>query len=156
MKIEDLQNEKAIAYCRVSTKKQDKEGWSLDAQQDRIINSCRRHGIRLDKKDIYEEVKSARVTGRDKFNDVCDKLEVELHKKNGKRLLVATTLDRLYRNVDDQYKIHKLVEKGLIIVIFNDNIVFHKDVETNTYSTFLNLSREAVVYSKKTFRCRKR
>lgn len=82
-------NEKYVAYLRVSTQKQGYSGLGLEAQKEIIHNYLR------DTKPIaeYVEIESGRKTDRPKLTEA-----LALCRKNGAKLIVAK-LDRLARNV---------------------------------------------------------
>jgi len=89
--------EKAIAYVRVSTEEQSKEGVSLDAQEQRIRAYAAMRG--LDLIAIYrEEGVSAKIPLRSRPQGA--KLVKDLAKKRAKHV-ITVKLDRLFRNAAD-------------------------------------------------------
>jgi DNA invertase Pin-like site-specific DNA recombinase len=85
-------SKKAVAYYRVSTKKQGRSGLGLDSQQERVAELSQREGYDLVQ--AYTEIESG--TGKRKR----PQLEAALNKSReiGATLLIAK-LDRLARNV---------------------------------------------------------
>ena len=106
---------KAIIYARVSTKEQDKEGFSIPAQ----IKFLNEYAIKNDFTIIkeFKDTETAKKAGRTGFNDMLQFLKKN---KEFKRIIVEKT-DRLYRNFKDyvlidesEYEIH-LVKEGSIL-----------------------------------------
>ena len=60
----------AYGYARVSTKRQEAEGYSLEAQQEQIENYCKANGYEL--KDMYSESMSGSNSNRPQLNEVLD------------------------------------------------------------------------------------
>lgn len=86
---------KVIAYCRVSTTKQDDEGVSLDMQRERLINYCQ--ALDLELVDIVQEAASAKsIKKRPIFCDVRERLIA-----GEADALLVFKLDRLTRSVRD-------------------------------------------------------
>jgi len=114
----------AYAYIRVSTERQEDEGYSLPAQENHIIDYAKRLGFSLEHDHIYREAKSAKKAGRKVFNKMLEKIQKE---KSPVKLLVDKT-DRLGRNNYDHYKIELLMEeKGLQLHIVKENKVIDKN-----------------------------
>ena len=86
---------KVAIYIRVSTKKQVEEGYSLDAQKERLIKLCETNGYIVYK--VYaDEGKSGKDTNRPAFQEMMEDM------KNGcfDKILVMK-LDRISRSVID-------------------------------------------------------
>ena len=118
---------KAVLLARVSTKEQT-EGFSLNAQVDRIEGYIEKHKdlqLEDDAKFVFDE--SARKTDRTKFDDVLR--YVEKHKQNGVVAICSDKVDRLIRNFAQSiHKFNKLLEAGEIELHFvSDNLVMAKD-----------------------------
>ena len=80
-------------YCRVSTKRQAKDGNSLDAQEQEILS-------KYSDAHIYKEAYTGTTTDRPVFNEVIQQMQ-----KND--MLVVSKLDRLARNTEEGIKIVK-------------------------------------------------
>lgn len=85
-------SKKAVAYYRVSTRKQGQSGLGLEAQQMAITSHANRRGLKII--DSYTEIE----TGTSKRNRVEIYRAIEAAKENNATLLIAK-LDRLARNV---------------------------------------------------------
>ncbi|MDA8700360.1 recombinase family protein [Euryarchaeota archaeon] len=90
---------RAVAYARVSSKRQAEEGVSLDAQVERLISYAEFRGLELDPEDIYidDGISAAihlwsRPAGR-KMRDTI------YHERVGH--VLALKMDRLFRDVQD-------------------------------------------------------
>jgi len=82
---------KFIAYYRVSTKKQERSGLGLDAQQSAVSEYVRREGGRLI--DSYRETESGRVSSRPELTKAV------AHARRAGATLVTAKLDRLSRDL---------------------------------------------------------
>src|SRR5450759_3506882 len=83
---------KALTYARVSSKEQEKEGFSIPAQQKLLEGYACENGFRLEAR--YVDVETAKRAGRTGFAEM-----VALLRKNPKcRVLIVEKTDRLYRN----------------------------------------------------------
>lgn len=90
-----MKKHKVAIYIRVSTKKQVEEGYSLDAQKERLIKLCETNGYIVYK--VYaDEGKSGKDTNRPAFQEMMEDM------KNGcfDKILVLK-LDRISRSVID-------------------------------------------------------
>ncbi len=103
---------KAVIYARVSSKGQEKEGFSIPAQLDLLRKFANDHDFQVVEE--YTEAESAKSAGRTKFNEMLKYLKKH---KDVKTILVEKT-DRLYRNFADyvnlsceEYNIY-LVKEG--------------------------------------------
>lgn len=85
---------KAVAYARVSSKKQEDEGFSIPAQI-KLINSYAQKN-NIDLINIFTESETAKKAGRKAFNEMLEYIK----KHNIDTILVEKT-DRLYRNFKD-------------------------------------------------------
>lgn len=86
---------KVVLYARVSSKEQEREGYSIPAQLELLRNYASKHNMKIVKE--YEDVETAKYTGRTNFNEMIKFLKSS---KDCKTILVEKT-DRLYRNIPD-------------------------------------------------------
>ena len=93
----------AIIYCRVSTKEQAEQGYSLDGQE----KDCRKfaidHGYEVDKTFI-ERGESAKTTDRTKLQEL---IKYTVENKKHLNVLIIWKYDRLARNLSDQTELVK-------------------------------------------------
>jgi site-specific DNA recombinase len=107
---------KAVAYSRVSTKEQDREGFSIDAQKKLLAGYAQTNGIAVAKE--FVDVETAKATGRTNFGEMIQYLK----KHPGIRAILVEKTDRLYRNLKDwvtldefeDVEIH-LVKEGVVL-----------------------------------------
>lgn len=100
---------RVVIYIRVSTEEQAKEGYSLDAQKERLLNFCKSQegwGI----VEVYvEEGRSAKDLNRPELQRLLKDAN------NGKfDVVLVYRLDRLTRSVLDLYELLQLFEKNSI------------------------------------------
>jgi DNA invertase Pin-like site-specific DNA recombinase len=90
--------EKAVGYVRVSTEEQEKEGISIDAQEDRIKSYAKMRGF-----DLVHIYRDPAVSGFKPLAKRSDgKLLAEaLAKRDGTKHVIAVKLDRLFRRAAD-------------------------------------------------------
>ena len=104
----------AVGYGRVSSKKQEDEGFSIPAQVKLLNSYAQKNGIELVK--IFTESETAKKAGRKAFNEMLAYI-----KKNNIRKVIVEKTDRLYRNFKDyvtlddyDLEVH-LVKEGTIL-----------------------------------------
>ncbi len=97
------QTKNAVIYVRVSSKLQDREGYSLDAQIRLLGDYAEANGLRVVKK--FVEVETAKASGRKAFGEM-----VEYFRANREicRTLLVEKADRLTRNFRDAVTIDSL------------------------------------------------
>ncbi len=106
---------RAVLYARVSSKEQDREGFSIDAQLKLLRSYAEENGIRVVEE--YVDVETAKVAGRTNFNAMVG--YVRRH-PSVDTILVEKT-DRLYRNLRDWVTIDEfdidvhLVKEGVVL-----------------------------------------
>ena len=86
---------KVVLYARVSSKDQEREGYSIPAQFELLRNYAKKHNMIILKE--YEDVETAKCAGRTNFNEMTKFLKSS---KDCHTILVEKT-DRLYRNLPD-------------------------------------------------------
>ncbi len=135
---------KAIIYSRVSTKDQEREGYSIPAQLRILKEYAENHSLRVVQE--FKDTESAGKAGRKAFSEMVNLIKTD---KSVGIILVEKT-DRLYRNFKDQVIIDELnVEIHFVKdnrIISNDSKPSDKfvhDIETAQARFYLNnLSQE--------------
>ena len=84
----------AVAYARVSSKKQEDEGFSIPAQIKLLESYAKKNGIKIEQ--FFKESETAKRAGRKAFNEML----AFIKEKKINTILVEKT-DRLYRNFKD-------------------------------------------------------
>ena len=85
---------KAVIYARVSSKEQEKEGFSIPAQIKFLTEYAKKNLFIIDK--IFQESETAKKAGRKAFNEMLSYI-----KENNINTVLVEKTDRLYRNFKD-------------------------------------------------------
>jgi site-specific DNA recombinase len=85
----------AVIYSRVSTKDQEREGYSIPAQQKLLREYARKNELEIVRE--FVDVETAKVAGRKQFEEMVRFLSQNRHC----RTLIVEKTDRLYRNFRD-------------------------------------------------------
>lgn len=122
--LDSINGNACVIYARVSSKEQEKEGFSIPAQ----LKLLRKYAIEKNfviKKE-YIDVETAKKAGRDNFNKMVEFLQNEQKIKIDNRccMILVEKTDRLYRNLKDYVT---LDEMDLEIHLVKDNQVISKD-----------------------------
>jgi site-specific DNA recombinase len=92
----------AVLYTRVSSREQEQEGFSLDAQLKLLREYALRNGLRIDRE--FQDVETAKVSGRTQFTEMV----AHFKRNRNCRVLVVEKTDRLYRNFRDAVTLEDL------------------------------------------------
>src|SRR5215471_13286681 len=84
----------AVKYGRVSSKEQEKEGFSIPAQWKLLDQYAKTEGCRIVREFI--DIESAKKPGRPGFEQM-----IKFLKRSSVRVLLVEKTDRLYRNLKD-------------------------------------------------------
>ncbi len=109
----------AVLYARVSSKDQEKEGFSIPAQQKLLRGYADDQNLMVVKE--FTDVETAKRAGRTQFGHMLEYLKK--HEKTCKIILVEKT-DRLYRNLKDWVTLDEL---DLEIHLAKEGIVLSDD-----------------------------
>ena len=106
----------AVLYVRVSSKEQEKEGFSIPAQRKLLTEYATQQGLHIVRE--FEDIETAKRAGRTAFGEMVTFLH-EYH--SPKPVLLVEKTDRLYRNIKDwvtigdhDLEVH-LVKEGVIL-----------------------------------------
>ena len=115
----------AVIYARVSSDEQEKEGFSIPAQQKLLTKYAAENGISIVEE--YIDVETAKAAGRTGFNEMVEFFERQAKIKDEERrcrtILVEKT-DRLYRNLKDYVTLDEL---RVDIHFVKENVVLSPD-----------------------------
>jgi site-specific DNA recombinase len=106
---------KAVVYARVSSKEQEKEGFSIPAQLKLLEEYAGRYGFLVAQE--YVDVETAKQTGRAAFGEMIGYLKAH----PSIRVLLVEKTDRLYRNLKDWVTVDDLeveihfVKEGVLL-----------------------------------------
>src|SRR3982074_2164934 len=92
----------AVIYASVSSKEQEKEGFSIPAQLKLLKEYAAAQGFTVAQ--VYVDVETAKQTGRASFGEMIAYLKAH---PSVRAMLVEKT-DRLYRNLKDWVTVHQL------------------------------------------------
>lgn len=109
---------KAVIYLRVSSKKQEQEGFSIPAQRKLLLDFARAKNFKITKE--FEDDETAKSEGREHFGLMVDYIK---QNKDVEAVLVEKT-DRLYRNFKDYVTIDEL---GVSVYLVKENEVLGKN-----------------------------
>ena len=98
----DPAKRQAVIYARVSSKEQEKEGYSIPAQIKMLKDYAAQEGISVTQE--YIDVETAKTTGRAAFGEMVAYLRAHPMV----RILLVEKTDRLYRNLKDWVTIDEL------------------------------------------------
>ena len=109
---------KVAIYIRVSTKKQAEEGYSLEAQKERLEKLCETNGYIIYK--VYsDEGKSAKNTKRDAYQEMMEDMREGKFDK-----IIVTKLDRISRSlIDLEELIQDLQKNGIFSCYLQKNVL---------------------------------
>ena len=96
------QSPQAVIYARVSTKEQEKEGFSIDAQLKLLRDYASANGYAVLQE--YVDVETAKRAGRTNFTEMVGFFKKMKKSKAGaemRRVILVEKTDRLYRNLKD-------------------------------------------------------
>ena len=89
-------------YARVSSKEQEKEGFSIPAQLKLLCQYAMDQGFPIIQE--YVDVETAKRAGRTGFTEMVGFFKKQMKGRastNGRRILLVEKTDRLYRNLKD-------------------------------------------------------
>ena len=119
-----LSHQEAVLYARVSSKEQEKEGFSIPAQF-KLLNKYAADN-RLQVVHEYVDVETAKKSGRAGFTEMIKFLRKEGRSKQSSpcRILLVEKTDRLYRNLKDWVTIDEL---DLEIHFVKENVILSQE-----------------------------
>ena len=116
---------KAAIYARVSSKEQEKEGFSIPAQLKLLTAYAAEKGFSIVQQ--YVDVETAKRAGRSAFTTMVEFFRRESKAKTAQnpcRVLLVEKTDRLYRNLKDWVTLDEL---DLEVHFAKENVVFSRD-----------------------------
>ena len=107
-----------MVYARVSSKEQEKEGFSIPAQLKLLKEYASAQGFEVDRE--YVDVETAKQSGRTSFGEMVAFLQAH----PGVRVMLVEKTDRLYRNLKDWVTVDEL---GVEIHFAKEGVVLSRD-----------------------------
>lgn len=117
-----VQSMQAVSYARVSSKEQEKEGFSIPSQQKQLHSYAQAEGFRIAQE--YVDVETAKHTGRTNFSEMVQYLK----KHPNIRVILVEKTDRLYRNLKDWVTLDEL---DIEIHLVKEGIVLSRDSKSS-------------------------
>jgi site-specific DNA recombinase len=114
-----------VSYLRVSSKEQEREGYSIDAQRRLLTDYAARNGVRVVAE--FVEAETAKATGRRQFDQMLRHLKTN---KSVTAILVEKT-DRLHRNITDWAKVDALLALDVQVHLVKEGEVIGKDSKSS-------------------------
>jgi site-specific DNA recombinase len=108
----------AVTYARVSSKDQEREGYSIPAQRKTLMEYAPRNGFQVVRE--FVDVETAKCAGREQFGEMIAFLR---HNPKCRTVIVEKT-DRLYRNFRDYLSLEEL---GVEIHLAKEGQIINKD-----------------------------
>ncbi len=115
---QETSGNRAVAYVRVSSKDQEREGFSIPAQSKLLSDYAGANGLRIVEE--FADVETAKRSGRANFSAMVQYLK----KHPSIRSILVEKTDRLYRNLKDWVTIDEL---GVEIHFVKENVVLSAD-----------------------------
>ena len=109
---------KAVTYARVSSKEQEKEGYSIPAQDKLLQGYAGQNSLTIVRK--FVDVETAKKAGRTGFENMLRFLK----SNTSCRIILVEKTDRLYRNIKDWVTLDEL---GLDIHFVKEGVVISPD-----------------------------
>ena len=114
---------KAVLYARVSSKEQEREGFSIPAQLKLLQEYAFRNDFRILQE--FVDIETAKTTGRQNFESMVQFLK----KDRDCRIVLVEKTDRLYRNLRDAVTLEDL---DIEIHLVKEGQVISKDAKSQT------------------------
>jgi site-specific DNA recombinase len=112
----------AFSYARVSSREQEREGYSIPAQRKLLAEYARTRGFSIKRE--FVDIESAKNPGRKEFTNMLRLLESD----SACRIVLVEKTDRLYRNRTDALSFETLIEKrGIEIHLVKEGRVIGKE-----------------------------
>ena len=112
----------AVIYARVSSREQEREGYSIPAQLKLLHEYARQRGLKVVRE--FVDVESAKNPGRREFGNMLRFLETD----EQCRVVVVEKTDRLYRNRTDALRVEQLEqERNIEVHLVKESTVIGKD-----------------------------
>ena len=116
----------AVMYARVSSREQEREGYSIPAQRKLLTEYAASRGFQIVR--TFVDVESAKNPGRKEFGNMLRMLATD---SDCRAVLVEKT-DRLYRNRTDSLAFEDLIEnRGLELHLVKENRVISKNCRSH-------------------------
>lgn len=120
---------KAIVYARVSSKDQERDGFSIPAQKKLLLEYAKLKGLIIE--EVFEEAETAKCAGRKEFERMLE----FLHSRSDIHDILVEKTDRLYRNFKDYTRLD-VEQMGLRIHLVKEGEIISK--ESKSHQKFIH------------------
>lgn len=136
-----MANTRTVAFARVSSKAQEEEGYSLDAQLKVLKQYCREHKL-----DVVTEFRISETASKNERRTVFREMLHYIEKNKITNLVVEKT-DRLTRNFRDALVVDDWLEadQQRVLHMVKEGLVIHKHSRSDTklmWNIYLSLSKK--------------
>ena len=111
---------RAVVYCRVSTREQAEQGFSIESQLKLLREYAKDNHIEIVRE--FTDVESAKFAGRLQYNE----MQKFLRQNSTVKTILCEKTDRLYRNFYD-YVALDIDQSGLTIILVKENTIMNRD-----------------------------
>ena len=125
-------NNKAVIYARVSSREQEKVGYSLSAQIKLLQDYAYKNNLEI--VNVFKEAETAKQVGRKQFGEMITYLKKNLDVQN----LLAEKTDRLQRNLNDYLTLRDL-NNVAIHLVKEGEIITKKDSSNQKFQQWLKV-----------------
>lgn len=116
---------KCYLYARVSSREQEREGFSIPAQRKMLREYAAMKGLTIVRE--FVDVETAKSPGRKEFREMVRLLEAD----SSCRIVLVEKTDRLYRNPTDTWRFGQLIESNDVIVhLVKEGLVLDKNARS--------------------------
>lgn len=117
---------KCVIYARVSSREQERDGFSIDAQLKLLRCYAREHSYQIVRE--FKEAETAKVSGRRQFNIMLEYIRSNLDITN----ILCEKTDRLSRNFRDIATLDDLMQSHNLTIHYpKEGITLHKDSKSH-------------------------
>ncbi len=113
---------KAVIYARVSSGRQEREGFSIPAQIEFLTEYAKQNNFSIEEQ--FVEAETAKKAGRKEFNKMLKYIEA-----NGIDAILAEKTDRIYRNLKDYLTLDEF--KHLEVHLVKENMVISEHASSH-------------------------
>jgi site-specific DNA recombinase len=118
----------AVIYARVSSKEQEREGYSIPAQLELLRDYARVRGFDVSSDHEFSEAETAKTAGRECFGQMLGLMK----SRTGPKILLVEKTDRLYRNWKDYVAVDDVMqEHNIQIHLVKEGEILSKDSQSH-------------------------
>src|SRR5262249_2314247 len=112
---------RAVLYARVSSKEQEKEGFSIPAQRKLLHDYAVQNDLLVDRE--FVDVETAKQSGRKAFSELIGFLKTA----PDCQAILVEKVDRVTRNLKDAVLLDELIQRGVQLHFVKENTVISRE-----------------------------